>query len=65
MRALAGATKPSGVWHMPLNTERYMLLLVSGQSANTFRNVLNAIDKTPMDLMYQVLDSDRYKPITI
>ena len=27
MRALAGATKPSGVWHMPLNAERYMLLL--------------------------------------
>ena len=27
LRTLAGATKPSGVWHMPLNTERYMLLL--------------------------------------
>lgn len=51
------------VFHADKN--RKGVLLVSGQSANTFRNVLNAIDKTPMDLMYQVLDSDRYKPITI
>lgn len=39
--------------------------LVSGQSASTFRNVINAISKTPEELMYMILDSDRYKIITI
>lgn len=39
--------------------------LVSGQSVNTFKNLINSIDKTPEEMMFQVLDSERYKPITI
>jgi len=51
------------VFHVDKN--RKGVQLVSGQSASTFKYVINAIDKTPEELMYQILDSDRYKPITI
>ena len=39
--------------------------LVSGQSASTFKNLIGAIDKTAMELMYEVLDAPRYEPITL
>lgn len=39
--------------------------LVSGQSASTFKNLIGCVDKTPMEMMYAVLNSDRYQAIQI
>jgi hypothetical protein len=40
-------------------------LLVSGQSASTFKNIIQCIDKTPVEMMYAVLNSERYSVINI
>ena len=37
----------------------------SGQSANTFKNLIGCVDKTPIEMMYSVLNSDRYQAIQI
>lgn len=39
--------------------------LVSGQSASTFKNLIGCIDKTPVEMMYSVLNSERYSKVTI
>lgn len=39
--------------------------LVSGQSASTFKNLIGCVDKTPVEMMYSVLNSDRYQAIKI
>ncbi len=39
--------------------------LVSGQSASTFKNLVGSIGKTPVELMYDVLNSDRYQSIIV
>ena len=39
--------------------------LVSGQSASTFKHLIGCIDKTPVEMMYFVLNSERYQAITI
>lgn len=39
--------------------------LVSGQSASTFKNLIGCVDKTPVEMMYSVLNSERYKAIQI
>ena len=39
--------------------------LVSGQSASTFKNLIGCVDKTPVEMMYSVLNSDRYQAIRI
>lgn len=39
--------------------------LVSGQSASTFKNLIGCVDKTPIEMMYEVLNSDRYQAIQI
>lgn len=39
--------------------------LVSGQSVSMFKNLMGCIDKTPVELMYDVLNSERYQAITI
>ena len=39
--------------------------LVSGQSASTFKNLIGCVDKTPVEMMYEVLNSDRYQAIQI
>ncbi|MCI8455113.1 MAG: DUF2828 family protein [Lachnospiraceae bacterium] len=39
--------------------------LVSGQSAGTFRHVLAALDRTPAEAMYQILNSERYGAVGI
>ena len=33
--------------------------LVSGQSVSTFKNLIGCVDKTPVEMMYSVLNSDR------
>ena len=39
--------------------------LVSGQSASTFKNLIGCIDKTPVEMMYSILNSERYSRVTI
>ena len=39
--------------------------LVSGQSASTFKNLIGCVDKTPIEMMYSVLNSERYQAIQI
>lgn len=39
--------------------------LVSGQSASTFKNLVGCIGMTPLEMMLKVINSDRYKAITI
>ena len=39
--------------------------LVSGQSVSTFKNLIGCVDKTPVEMMYSVLNSDRYQAIQI
>lgn len=39
--------------------------LVSGQSASTFKNLIGCVDKTPVEMMYEVLNSERYQTIKI
>lgn len=39
--------------------------LVSGQSASTFKNLIGCVDKTPIEMMYSVLNSERYSCITV
>ena len=39
--------------------------LVSGQSASTFKNLIGCVDKTPVEMMYSVLNSERYQAVQI
>lgn len=39
--------------------------LVSGQSVSTFKNLIGCVDKTPVEMMYSVLNSDCYQAIQI
>ena len=39
--------------------------LVSGQSASTFKNLIGCVDKTPVEMMYSVLNSERYQAIQV
>ena len=41
------------------------VILVSGQSAGTFKNLIGAIGMTPVDFMYKTILSKRYEPITV
>lgn len=41
------------------------VILVSGQSAGTFRNLIGAIGMSPMDFVMQIVNAKRYEPITI
>lgn len=45
--------------------DRKGVQLVSGQSASTFKNLIGCADKTPVEMMYSVLNSDRYQAIQI
>lgn len=39
--------------------------LVSGQSASAFKNLIGCVDQTPIEMMYSVLNSERYQAIQI
>ena len=39
--------------------------LVSGQSASTFKNLIGCVDKTPVEMVYSVLNSERYQAIQV
>lgn len=45
--------------------DRKGVQLVSGQSVSTFKNLIGCVDKTPIEMMYSVLNSDRYQAIQI
>ena len=45
--------------------DRKGVQLVSGQSASTFKNLIGYVDKTPVEMMYSVLNSERYQAIQI
>lgn len=47
------------------DSKRRGVQLVSGQSACTFKNIMECIGMTPYEAMRKVIDSERYKPITI
>lgn len=51
------------VFHADKN--RKGVILVSGQSAGTFKNLIGAIGMTPVDFMYKTILSKRYEPITV
>ena len=39
--------------------------LVSGQSAATFKTIMNCVGMTPVEAMYHTINTERYAPITI
>lgn len=45
--------------------DRKGVQLVSGQSASTFKNLIGCVDKTPIEMMYSALNSERYQAIQI
>ena len=45
--------------------DRKGVQLVSGQSASTFKNLIGCVDKTPVEMMYEVLNGERYQAIQI
>ena len=51
------------VFHADKN--RKGVILVSGSSISTFKNLIGAIGKSPLDFMMEIINSKRYKPITI
>lgn len=51
------------VFHADKN--RKGVILVSGQSAGTFKNLIGAIGMSPIDFVYAVVNAKRYEPITI
>lgn len=51
------------VFHADKN--RKGVILVSGSSAGTFRNLIGAVGKSPLDFMMDIINSKRYEPIKI
>lgn len=51
------------IFHADKN--RKGVILVSGQSAGTFRNLIGAIGMNPIDFVMQIVNAKRYEPITV
>ena len=51
------------VFHADKN--RKGVVICSGSSAGTFKNLIGAIGVTPVEYMYQVVNNKRYEPITV
>lgn len=47
------------------DSKRPGVQLVSGQSANTFKNLLSCVGMTPVEAMIKTINSERYEPISI
>lgn len=45
--------------------DRKGVILVSGQSAGTFKNLIGAIGKSPVDFMMEIVNSKRYEPVKV
>ena len=51
------------VFHVDKN--RKGVILVSGSSAGTFKNLIGAIGMSPMDFLLGIVNAKRYEPITV
>ena len=51
------------VFHADAN--RKGVQLVSGQSASTFKQLMQSVGMNPVEMMVNVLNSERYQPITV
>lgn len=56
------------LWNVEARRDTFLtksndVLLVSGQSASTFKNLVGNLDKTAYELMVATLESDRYSPV--
>jgi hypothetical protein len=51
------------IFHADAN--RKGVQLVSGQSASTFKQLMQAVGMNPVEMMLQVLNSERYQPIEV
>jgi len=47
------------------DSTRKGVVLVSGSSAGTFKNLIGSIGMTPVEFMEKVILSDRYSPVTV
>lgn len=47
------------------DADRPGCVLVSGHSASTFKQVLKCINMTPIEAMEEIINSERYQPVTI
>lgn len=47
------------------DSEHKGVQLVSGHSASTFKQLMDSVGMTPVELMLKVIDSDRYRAITL
>lgn len=47
------------------DSKRKGVQLCSGQSTSTFKNLIGCIGMTPVEMMLEVLNSERYAPVTI
>lgn len=47
------------------DASRKGVVLVSGQSAGTFKNLIGAIGKSPVDFMMEIVNSKRYEPVKV
>ena len=47
------------------DASRKGVVLVSGQSAGTFKNLIGAIGMTPVEFMNKTVLSKRYEPVTV
>lgn len=45
--------------------DRVGVQLVSGQSATTFKQLINSVGLTPVEMMLKVVNSERYSPIVV
>jgi hypothetical protein len=48
-----------------VDKDRKGVQLCSGQSTVTFKHLMDSFNKTPIEMMKDVLESDRYEPVTI
>lgn len=47
------------------DADRPGCILVSGHSASSFKQVLKCVNMTPIDAMEEIINSERYQPVTI
>lgn len=48
-----------------VDAEKQGAVLISGNSASSFKQVMKSISMTPVEAMEQIINSDRYAPITV
>ena len=46
-------------------SDRKGVTMVSGHSTSTFKTLINCLDRTPVEMMMDIINSERYMPVTI